>query len=631
MTNSEESQFDSVLDYLKRNRGFDFAAYKRPSLMRRVKHRLQMINIDSFSDYLDYLEVHPEEFDQLFNTILINVTSFFRDDAPWEAMASEVIPRILANKRSGDPIRVWCAGVASGQEPYSIAMLLAEALGEEEYQSRVKIYGTDADEEALVHARQAVYSSKEVESVPEELLKKYFEPVDSRWTFRKEMRRAVIFGRHDLVQDAPISRVDLLICRNTLMYFNAEAQAKILLHFHFALNEDGILFLGKSEMLLTHSNVFTPLDLKMRIFTKVVKLNERDHLLMMAHAGGTEDSANHLANHVRLREAAFDTGSPAQLVVDHNGFLVLANSQARGLFGLSLKDLGRPFKDLEISYRPTELRSRIEQAYAERRLLSVRGVEWRIVPDSTRYLDLVITPLIASTGNMLGVAITFSDVTGLRELENELNKSRAELETAYEEVQSTNEELETTNEELQSTNEELETLNEELQSTNEELETMNEELQSTNEELETVNDEMRERTDELNQSNDFLESILTGVRVGVMVVDKTLRIREWNRKSEDMWGLRQSEVEGQNFLGLDIGLAINTLTQPVSACLAGEKDFQELVLPARNRRGKTISCRVTCSPLKSKTDGIRGAILLMEEQKADDGDGSGNLSVVSSP
>ena len=618
MTNDESRQFDALLDYLKRNRGFDFTAYKRPSLMRRMRLRLQMLNIDDYSDYLDHLEVHPEEFELLFNTLLINVTSFFRDEEPWEAMASDVIPRILANKKPEDQIRVWCAGAASGQEPYSIAMLLSEAMGEGEFQNRVKIFGTDADEEALAQARQATYSDKEVESVPKNLLRKYFDQVESRWAFRKEVRRAVIFGRHDLFQDAPISRVDLLICRNTLMYFNAEAQSKILMHFHFALNDDGILFLGKSEMLLTHSNIFTPLDLKRRIFVKVSRLNFRDNLLVMAH-GGSEDVANNLTNHVRLREAAFDAGAVAQIVVDNNGFLVLANGTARGMFGIAPRDLGRPFKDLEISFRPVELRSRIEQAYAERRLMNARGVEWQIAPETLRYLDLHITPLLSGNGTILGVAITFFDVTNVKQLENELQKSRGELETAYEELQSANEELETTNEELQSTNEELETLNEELQSTNEELETMNEELQSTNEELETVNEEMRERTDELNETNGFLQSILTSIRVAVMVIDKSLRIREWNRKSEDMWGLRQSEVEGQAFSGLDIGLALNKLAEPVRACLSGEKDYQELVLPARNRRGKPIECRVTCAPLMSKSDGIRGAILLMEEQETEDG------------
>jgi two-component system CheB/CheR fusion protein len=617
MTNDEEpyegfeGQFESLLEYLKHNRGADFTAYKRPSLMRRIKHRMRAVGIKAFDDYVDYLEVHPEEFGHLFNTILINVTSFFRDEAAWEVIASDVIPRILSKKKPSDAIRVWCAGVASGQEAYSISMLLCEAMGEKEFGQRVKIYGTDVDEEALTQARQGVYSEKEVESAPEDLRKKYFEQVDSRHSFRKELRRAVIFGRHDLVQDAPISRVDLLVCRNTLMYFNAEAQLRVLNHFHFALRDDGVLFLGKSEMLLTHTNLFNPLDLKVRIFTKVPRVNFRDQLSFMTQ--GVNDDATQLANHMRLREAAFDSAALAELVVDQNGYLIFANAQARGLFGIIVKDIGRPFSDLELSYKPTDLRSRIEQAYAERRLITIGDIEWRIVPGNSRYYDVNIMPLISSGGNILGVAVTFADVTHTRELEDELRASRAELETAYEEVQSTNEELETTNEELQSTNEELETLNEELQSTNEELETMNEELQSTNEEMETVNEEMRERTDELNQSNAFLESILSGIRLGVMVVDQDLKIQEWNPKSEALWGLRQGEVEGQNLLNLDIGLPVDQLKQPIRACLSGEQETRELVLSARNRRGKSISCHVTCTPLISQTDGIRGVILLMEE------------------
>jgi two-component system CheB/CheR fusion protein len=329
--------------------------------------------------------------------------------------------------------------------------------------------------------------------------------------------------------------------------------------------------------------------------------------------GVNDDAANQLANHARLREAAFDSAALAEVVLDHNGSLVFANAQARGLFGITVKDIGRPFSDLEVSYKPTDLRSRIEQAYAERRLITIGDVEWRMVPGDSRYHDVKIMPLISSGGNILGVALTFADITRTKELEDELRGSRAELETAYEEVQSTNEELETTNEELQSTNEELETLNEELQSTNEELETMNEELQSTNEEMETVNEEMRERTDELNQANAFLESILRGIRLGVMVVDQDLCIREWNQKSEDLWGLRQAEVEGQNLLNLDIGLPVEQLKQPIRACLSGEQKTRELVLPARNRRGKSISCHVSCTPLVSETDGIRGVILLMEE------------------
>jgi two-component system CheB/CheR fusion protein len=605
-------EFEALLDYLKRNRGFDFTGYKRPSLIRRVQKRCAQVGVESFGDYIDYLEVRPEEFMHLFNTILINVTYFFRDDLAWDYLKEEVVPRIIENKNPKEVIRVWSAGCASGEEAYTIAMVLAEAIGEAQFRERVKVYATDADEESLIQARAASYTAKQVEAIPANLLEKYFERSETRCVFRKDLRRNVIFGRHDLLQDAPISRVDLLLCRNTLMYFNFEAQAKILVHFHFALNDPGYLFLGKSEMLLTHGNLFTPVDLKRRVFNKVPKVNLRDRLLMMTQSG-SEEAAGQLANHVRIREASFDAGSLPQLVVDVNGLLVLANQQARALFGITPRDIGRLLQDLEVSYRPSELRSLIEQAYIERRAVSRKEVEWLLSSGGMRYFEIQAHPLVANSGTLSGVSITFTDVTRFRSLQIELQRSKQELETAYEELQSTVEELETTNEELQSTNEELETMNEELQSTNEELETMNEELQSTNEELETINEELRTRTNELNQANTFLESILSSVRVGVVVVDKDLQVQIWNRKAEDLWGLRSDEVQGQHFLNLDITLDVGQLKQPLRACLASEFDGQEVTQNTINRRGKKIICKVTMMPLQSRMDGTQGAILMMEE------------------
>jgi len=605
-------EFEALLDYLNRNRGFDFTGYKRPSLIRRVQKRVAMVGAENFSDYMDYLEVHPEEFQHLFNTILINVTYFFRDDLTWDYLKEEVVPRIIANKNDNEVIRVWSAGCASGEEAYTAAMVLAEVLGEDQFHERVKVYATDADEETLTQARAASYTAKQVEAIPERLLEKYFEGSETRYVFRKDMRRNVIFGRHDLMQDAPIPRVDLLMCRNTLMYFNAEAQAKILVHFHFALSETGYLFLGKSEMLLTHSNLFTPVDLKHRVFSKVPRVILRDRLMILDQTGN-EEAVGQLANHVRIREASFDAGTLPQMVVDANGFMILANQQARALFGITPRDVGSPLQDLEISYRPSELRSLIEQAYAERRAVARKEVEWVLASGDVRYLEIQAHPLVTNGGAPSGVSITFTDVTRYRALQVELLRSRQELETAYEELQSTVEELETTNEELQSTNEELETLNEELQSTNEELETMNEELQSTNEELETMNEELRTRTTELNKVNAFLESILSSVRVGVVVVDKDLRVQTWNRKAEDLWGIRFNEAQGQHFLNLDISLDVGQLKQPIRACLSGESDGQEIVHDTINRRGKRILCKITLVPLQSRIDGTQGAILMMEE------------------
>ncbi|ARV59570.1 chemotaxis protein CheR [Nostocales cyanobacterium HT-58-2] len=616
MTNTEhDPELENLLEYIKRNRGFDFSGYKRTSLSRRIRKRMQFIGVDTYAYYLDYLEVHPDEFVELFNTILINVTAFFREAQAWEYIADEIIPRIIASKHMGKPIRVWSAGCASGEETYTLAMLLAEALGMEEYTARVKVFATDVDVEALNIARQASYSSKEVQSIPSHLLEKYFDRINSRYLVQKELRRGVIFGRHDLVQDAPISRIDLLVCRNTLMYFNTETQAKILDRFHFALNEGGFLFLGKAEMLFSRNHSFTPLDLRRRVFTKVPNGNLRDMLLNMAYSTGHRPVPE-MVDQIRIHEAAFEIDPVAQIVVDLNGIVILANTEARNLFNLNPRDLGRPLQDLELSYRPVELRSRIDHVRSNHRAITLKDVEWSTQDRDMKYFDVQIMPLLDNnTDELLGIKIIFTDVTRFKNLQQELIHANQELETAYEELQSTNEELETTNEELQFTVEELETTNEELQSTNEELETMNEELQSTNEELQTINEELRQRSEELNRVNGFLESILTSLRVGVVVLSHELHILIWNKKAEDLWGLRFDEVFSKPFLSLDIGLPLEPLRQPMRTILIGESEYYEVLLDARNRRGKAIQCQVICNPLLGSGSDIQGVILLMEEQE----------------
>jgi chemotaxis methyl-accepting protein methylase len=250
---SPDPSFEALLAHLKEARAFDFTGYKRSSLVRRVDRRVNQVGAADYLEYLDYLQVHPDEFTALFNTILINVTGFFRDPDAWEFLRTESLPKLLSSRRTDAPIRIWSAGCASGEEAYTLAITLAELVGPQEFAERVKIYATDVDDEGLVQARQGAYGDRAVAGVPPELLERYFEKANNKFIFRKDLRRSVIFGRNDLVQDAPISRIDLLVCRNTLMYFNAETQARILARFHFALADHGLLFLGKAEMLLSHT------------------------------------------------------------------------------------------------------------------------------------------------------------------------------------------------------------------------------------------------------------------------------------------------------------------------------------------------------------------------------------------
>jgi two-component system CheB/CheR fusion protein len=607
-TTERDPAFEELLTFIRDERGFDFTGYKRASLGRRISKRMQDAKIATFADYRQALEDDPNEFNRLFDTILINVTSFFRDPQAWEFISTEVAPRIVAQRGDGDPIRIWSTGCSTGEEAYTVAMIFANAMGDEAFMTRVKIYATDVDDDALTLGRHATYSEAQVEPVPLEFRERYFEPMNGGYTFRPDVRRSVIFGRHDLVQDPPISRIDFLVSRNTLMYFDVATQERILANFHFALRDEGFLFLGKSEVLVARSPLFAAVDLRRRVFTKVPLVVARDRAV--PRPARQDDGQPTEGEAAAARDAGFESAPLAQVIVDRGGRLAAANMQARMQFGLSQRDIGLLLQDLELSYRPVELRSRIEQAYSERHSVTIRDVEWHTGAD-VRYLDVAVQPLTSRTGELLGITVTFADVTRYRRLQEALQDSKGEVETAYEELQATVEELETTNEELQSTNEELETTNEELQSTNEELETMNEELQSTNEELETINDELHQRTDELNDVNSFLEAVLGSLSAAVIVVDRELRVQAWNDAARELWGLHSEEVQGQHLLNLDIGLPVDRLRVPARAALAGEQPQPEVV-EAVNRRGRAVRVNVRFAPLASNGTEVRGCIVMME-------------------
>jgi two-component system CheB/CheR fusion protein len=420
----------------------------------------------------------------------------------------------------------------------------------------------------------------------------------------------VIFGRNDLVQDAPISHVDLLVCRNTLMYFNAETQAKILGRLRFALNAEGLLFLGKAELLLSHSSTFSPVEVRRRFFRKLPSPGRRE--LRAADGCGVLEPLT-VADPYRIRELALMSSPAAQVVLDTTGRLSMSNHRAEVLFGIGMRDVGRPFQDLEISYRPIELRSVIDEATASGRPVWAREMNWRRVGSDPKIFDVQVVPLATETGIPVGVTVIFNDVTQYRELQGELEFANRQLESAYHDLQSSNEELETTNEELQSTVEELETTNEELQSTNEELETMNEELQSMNDELHSSNEQLRARTEQVAGLNQFLEAVLTSLRAGVAVVDPAQRVLAWNRTATDLWGVRDDEAIGRSLSDLDIGLPVDALRPSLRRTLeGGDVDEQGVTLDAVNRRGRTVQVRVSVSPLLGTGAAISGAIILME-------------------
>jgi two-component system, chemotaxis family, CheB/CheR fusion protein len=618
----EDAGLEQVLEHLREARGFDFTGYKRASLQRRVRRRMSALGIADHDAYLDRLLLEQDEVSALLDMLLINVTSFLRDAESWQYLQEQVVPDLLRRRPAG-PLRFWSAGCATGQEPYSLAVVLAEALGAEQLRDRVKVYATDVDDDALSQARTGQYDDRQVEELPARA-RRYLEPAaHGGWTFVPEVRRSVVFGRNDLVQDAPISHVDLLLCRNTLMYFTAETQATVLRRLHFALEPQGVLFLGKAEMLLSHSSSFAPVELKRRFFRK---LDDRSRGRNPFLAVPSPDLTLRPARGRQLLEAATMSSPTAQVVVDRDGRLAFSNFRADMIFSLSPRDQGQPLVDLPLSYRPLELRPLIEQAVREQRSVAVAGVEHVRPGGEQVLLDVHAVPLLDEDGALMGTSVVFEDVTRQRQLQTELEHANRQVGAAFEELQSAHEELETTNEELQSTVEELETTNEELQSTNEELETMNEELQSMNDELHISNSTLQERTDEVQSLNAFMAGVLSSLPAGIAVVDADLRVMAWNDPAGDLWGVRPDEAMGQPLLGLDIGLPLDALRSMLRDRVAvsggpdghatvpeqAEEGRAVTVLDAVNRRGRPVRVQVTVSSLRRGAGARSGAVVVMD-------------------
>ncbi len=604
---ADERELQILLDFLHRERGFDFTGHKRPSLMRRIRRRMSVVGVATLGEYRDYLELHEDELGQLFNVLLINVTAFFRDPAAWQALA-ERIPSIVDRDPSA-PIRVWSAGCSSGEEPYTLAMVLCEVLGEEAFSRRVKIYATDIDEEALAHARLATYPAKALESVSPELVDKYFTPSGESVVFKKELRSDVIFGRHDLLQDAPIPRIDILACRNALMYFNAETQERILQRLQFSVLPRGVLFLGKAEMLLSHAKLFVPIDLKMRLFSPATKPTRRRQ---KSTPDGDEKGAPSAEDAARayVRRLSFDASPVAQLVIDGTGRLAVANQEAAVLFSLTPADIGRAPADLALCSRSEVLWSAVERVRLERRPMQLREMERVLASGEKTFLDIELAPLVSDAGALLGVHLGVIDVTPTRRLQIELRRANLELEALQEELRAARVEIRNTHELLQATSEDLETTNEELQSTNEELEAVNEELQSTNEELQTINEELRQRGTELAETTSLFGAVLASLRAGIAVLDRELRVQAWNTKMVDLFGVRAHDLVGRPIADLAIGLPIRNIATSLRAAIDfGEEE--DRTIDCTDASGKTIVCKISVSPLRGEH--TRGVIVLVEE------------------
>ena len=534
-----EQALKDLVRELAELRGVDFRGYKPTTLERRIRRRMQQLNLNTFPAYGDYIRQTPAEATELLNTVLINVTRFFRDAQAWEILRKDVLPVLLRGNGREGSLRVWCAGCATGEEPYSVAILLAELLGAKLKAYEIKIYATDHDENALNIARRAEYAPEVVRGVGDEIRAKYFTG-DRRLRVVRDVRRMVIFGRSNLLTDAPISHVDLLICRNVLIYFDAVAQAHILSRLKYALNEGGILFLGRSEPQLKGDTDFIPINAKWRIFQRCSP-GANDGWppagkKIMA-TDGKQESQQALNTLKLYSDTLLSTLESGILIVDEEHIVVSQNEKVQQFFGLSGKMIGQKLQNTEFWQCCPELKQHLEES----RTSPSEAIHFECRPSPGTVVRVTVKPIPGeSARNHIGTLIYMENVTSPVALQSTIE----ELQSTGAELQSTNEELETTNEELQSTNEELETTNEELQSTNEELETTNEELQSLNEELETTNEELSSRTRELDEMNARYSEMMERMPWPVLLVQDDAIIYMFNSAAQKLFGFAKPSEKG---------------------------------------------------------------------------------------
>ncbi|MFL5419058.1 MAG: CheR family methyltransferase [Myxococcales bacterium] len=622
-------ELEEILQKLREARNFDFRSYKRATLYRRVLRRMQDHGKSTLAEYSALLDSHPAEYDALLSSMFIKVTSFFRDKDTWDELSKRVIPQMLAEKRPGEEIRAWCAGCATGEEAFSLALTLAEVLGPSFTNQDVKVFGTDVDEKAIAFARHAHYPTDHVESIPPRLLKEWFVEENGGYTVRKDIRRCVVFGVNNVLGDAPISRLDLLLCRNVFIYLDAKMQKRVLHRFHYALRRNGILVLGKSELIPFAAKIYDTVDLSRRIYRKdgkrevdlgqerLVGLLEQDTIDrterdVTADLGTVDQFHRDVLQSLRVPVVA----------TTMDGAVMLWNGAASALWSRSESDVtGKKLATLNLPGLSGELL--IEKSRAVRDGRSEREVSPGSVPagDSVpaRQLDVEVSILRDPAGERQGLVYVAHDVTTFREMEGEARRatderqaSFEELQTLTEEMQSSNEELETTNEELQSANEELQTTNEELQSTNEELETTNEELQSTNAELDATNRELAHRTEEMNKLAFYQRTILRSLSAAVVVLDTQGRINMWNLAAERLLGLAEGEALGQVLWTLAIPAiprpVLGRVRKSLAQNLANRTEEVEYELPS----GGTGTAMVAAVPILDGGAGL-GSVLIFED------------------
>ncbi len=553
------SALSSIAAILRNRTGHDFHGYKPGTFIRRVQRRMQVVQVDDVHVYLEVLRTKAEEVQQLFNDLLIGVTRFFRDPEEFALLEREVIPKLFAGKGRGDQLRVWVIGCSTGEEAYSLGILLREHMASLEVVPQIQIFATDLDGRALAASRAARYPESIAQDLTPERLARWFVREGNTYCVVKELREMCIFSQHSIVKDAPFSRIDLVSCRNLLIYLDAELQSQVIPLLHFALKPQGYLFLGSSENVSRHPKLFAPVGHRSRIFRRQESATRTLPNFPFPTAGqlppsvpstGSEPPLVAGASLTRRAERFAERYAPAYVIVDE-GYNVLHFSGRLGRFidpaggAASLNVLQLAHPDLRL-----ELRTALAKAAGEGGTVHVEDL--RVGQNGgSLIVDLVVEAVQEGPGSPRGFFVLFRDGPRLlqagiganasAEQADHTQRLEAELRTTKDRLQATNEELETTNEELKASNEEYQALNEELQAANEELQTSKEELQSINEELTTVNGELGHRVHELSRANSDLKNLIESTQIASVFLDNDLKIASFTPAAAEIFHLIGSD------------------------------------------------------------------------------------------
>jgi two-component system CheB/CheR fusion protein len=611
-----------ILASIRTSTGHDFSNYKQTTIRRRIERRMAVHQIDSIEKYDTYLNRNHAETSILFKDLLIGVTSFFRDAEAFGVLKAKAISELIKNKNPKIPLRIWVAGCATGEEAYSIAILCAEVMDKLKKQVNIQIFASDIDNEALDFARMAIYPDSIAADVSSERLDRFFIKEDSTYRIKKQIRDMIVFSDQNVIKDPPFSRLDLVSCRNLLIYMETVLQKKILPLFHYTLTHQGFLFLGTSESIGEFSHLFSPISSKWKIFKykeyvadRIIDYPRTPLYDVPPTPQGFEDKRvptvadiHHLAERIILENYA----PPCVLINEQYEILHFIGQTDKYLAAPTGK---ASFNVLKMAREGLKykLSTALHKAVKQKKKIVSEGLKIKH-NNMLRSVDLVVRPLTGSGFDQGFTLVMFDDKTGPEPVTRRKTSKKDsvdpyllslenELQTTKEYLQTTNEELETSNEELRSTNEELQSVNEELQSTNEELETSKEELQSTNEELVTVNAELQKKVEELSEANNDINNLLASTEIGTIFLDINLRIKRFTPAITKLFNLIQTDI-GRPISDITTNIQVEDLFEHAQKVLdtliRHEVDVQD-------KKGSWYSMRI--APYRTLENVIDGVVI----------------------